>query len=98
MERPRRRRVRRELTSGGDGGLQSPQGSPAQLGPAGEELLSEKNRQEGKHGCTPFFFPHARASQPQIRLWPQKDLDKDHNQPLTLCKEHSKHALNYQVG
>lgn len=30
----------REERSGGDGGLRSPQGSPAQLGPAGQELVS----------------------------------------------------------
>lgn len=99
VERPRRRRVQRELTSGGDGGLWSPQGSPAQLGPAGEELLPEKNRQGVNMVCAPFFLPQACTSQPQtIRLWPQKDLDEDHNRPLTLCKGHSKHALNYQVG
>jgi len=57
VERPRRRRVWRELTSGGDGGLRSPQGSPAQLGPAGEELLPEKNRQGGKHGVHPVPPP-----------------------------------------
>ena len=49
--------------------------------------------------CTPFLLPQAHTSQPQTsRLWPQKDVDKGHNQPLTLRKGHSKHALNYQVG
>jgi len=49
--------------------------------------------------CTPFLLPQAHTSQPQTsRLWPQKDVDKDHNQLLTLRKGHSKHALNYQVG
>lgn len=46
-ELPWRRRARRELTSGGEGGLRRPRGSPAQLGPAGGEPLPERNREGG---------------------------------------------------
>lgn len=51
MEPPWRRRARPALTSGGDGGLRRPQGSSAQLGPAGGELL---RREKGKGGKSYF--------------------------------------------
>lgn len=47
-EPPWRRRARPALTSGGDGGLRRPRGSPAQLGPAGGELLRRERGKEGK--------------------------------------------------
>lgn len=47
-EPPWRRRARPALTSGGDGDLRRPRGSPAQLGPAGGELLQREKGKEGK--------------------------------------------------
>lgn len=55
-EPPWRRRARPALTSGGDGGLRRPWGSPAQLGPAGGELLQRENGKGGKSHCVPQCY------------------------------------------
>lgn len=55
-EPPWRRRARPALTSGGDGGLRRPQGSPAQLGPTGGELLWREKGKGGKSHCVPQCY------------------------------------------